>query len=84
MTALWDYENWLPSHYDAKKGTPVGKERLTHPAWVQHVKSDLPMLEWTWEQYVQHVEAGDGGEWCFGQDRLPQDPEWEPERPRAF
>ncbi len=83
MTALWDYENWLLSHYDTRRGIPVGMERLTHESWVQHVEDDLPMSDFTWIQYVEQVEAGDGDEWFFAQDRGP-DPEWEPERPRAF
>ena len=58
-------------------------ERLTHQPWVQQVKSDLPMSDFTLEQYVRHVEAGDGDEWFFDQDRPPES-EWEPERPRAF
>ena len=69
MTALWDYENWLLSKYDTRKGIPLGMERLTHETWVQHVKSDLPLSDFTWAQYVEHVEAGDGDEWFFAEDR---------------
>ena len=65
MTAIWDYENWLLSTYNTEVGIPVGMERLTHQSWVQHVKNDLPMSDFTWTQYVQHVEAGDGDEWFF-------------------
>ena len=64
MTALWDYEKGLLSHYDTRKhGIPVGMERLAHESWVQHVKDDLPMSDFTWTQYVEHVEAGDGDAW---------------------
>ena len=72
MTALWDYENWLLSKYNIELGIPVGMERLTHESWVQHVKNDLPLSDFTWAQYVQHVEAGDGDEWFF--EREPLDP----------
>ena len=72
MTALWDYENWLLSTYDTMKGLPVGMERLTHGSWVQHVKDNLPMSDFTWMQYVEHVNAGDGDEWFF--EREPLDP----------
>ena len=65
MTALWDYENWLLSKYNIELSIPVGMERLTHESWVQHVKNDLPESNFTWAQYVQHVEAGDGDEWFF-------------------
>ena len=44
-------------------------ERLTDESWVQHVKSDLPLSDFTWAQYVEHVEAGDGDEWIFAEDR---------------
>ena len=57
MSALWDYENRLLSRYNIELGMPVGLERLTHEHWVRHVKSDLPNSDWTWEQYVAHVEA---------------------------
>ena len=74
MTAIWDYENFLLSHFDSQLGIPVGMERITDPNWVQHVKADLPMSDFTWEQYVEHVEASDGDEWFFAEDRGP-DPE---------
>ena len=70
MTALWDYENWLLSKYNIELGIPVGMERLTHESWVQHVKNDLPKSDFTWAQYVQHVEAGDGDEWFFEREPL--------------
>jgi len=38
-------------------------ERLTHESWVQHVKDDLPTSDFTWQQYVEYVEAGGGDEW---------------------
>ena len=72
MTALWDYENWLLSTYNTELGIPVGLERLTHEHWVRHVKSDLPNSDWTWDQYVQHVQAGDGDDWFF--EPRPEDP----------
>ena len=65
MSALWDYENWLLSRYDVKLGMPVGLGRLTHEPWVRHVKNDLPNSDFTWEQYVKHVEANDGDDWFF-------------------
>ena len=70
MSALWDYENWLLSRYNIAFGMPVGLERLTHEHWVRHVKQDLPHSDFTWEQYVAHVEAGDGDDWFF---ECPQD-----------
>ena len=60
MSALWDYENWLLSRYNLALGMPVGLERLTHEPWVRHVQKDLPNSDFTWEQYVAHVEASDG------------------------
>ena len=72
MTALCDYENWLLSKYDTSKGIPVGMERLVHESWVQHVKDDLLMSDFTWMQYVEHVEAGGGDEWFL--EREPLDP----------
>ena len=63
MDALCDYETWLLSTYDIAKGIPVGMERLTHESWVQHVKDDLPKSEFTWAQYVAHVEANVGEQW---------------------
>ena len=65
MSALWDYENWLLSRYNIAFGMPVGLERLTHEHWVRHVKQDLPNSDFSWEQYVAHVEAGDGDDWFF-------------------
>ena len=65
MSALWDYENWLLSRYNIELGMPVGLERLTHEHWVRHVKQDLPNSDFSWEQYVAHVEAGDGDDWFF-------------------
>ena len=65
MSALWDYENWLLSRYNLALGMPVGLERLTHEPWVRHVKKDLPNSDFTWEQYVAHVEANDGDDWFF-------------------
>ena len=70
MDALCDYETWLLSTYDIAKGIPVGKERLTHESWVQHVKDDLPKSEFTWQQYVAHVEANGGDEWFLEGDPL--------------
>ncbi len=72
MSALWDYENWLLSTYNTELGIPVGLERLTHEPWVRHVQSDLPNSDWTWDQYVQHVQAGDGDDWFF--EPRPEDP----------
>ena len=65
MSALWDYENWLLGRYDVRLGMPVGLGRLTHEPWVRHVKNDLPNSDFTWEQYVKHVEANDGDDWFF-------------------
>ena len=72
MSALCDYETWLLSTYNTELGIPVGMERLTQESWVQHVKDDLPMSDFTWIQYVEHVEAGDGDEWFL--ERGPLDP----------
>ena len=71
MSALWDYENWLLSRYNLALGMPVGLERLTHEPWVRHVQKDLPNSDFTWEQYVAHVEANDGDDWFF---ESPQNP----------
>ncbi len=65
MSALWDYENWLLSSYNVVLGMPVGLGRLTHEPWVRHVKNDLPKSDFTWEQYVAHVQANDGDDWFF-------------------
>ena len=65
MSALWDYENWLLSRYNIELGMPLGLERLTHEHWVRHVKDDLPNSDFSWEQYVAHVEAGHGDDWFF-------------------
>ena len=71
MSALWDYENWLLGRYDLALGMPVGLGRLTHEPWVKHVKKDLPNSDFTWEQYVKHVEKGDGDDWFL---ESPDDP----------
>ena len=63
MSALCDYETWLLATYNTELGLPMGMERLTHEPWVRHVQKDLPRSEWTWAQYVEHVEAGQGDEW---------------------
>ncbi len=73
MSALWDYENWLLSRYNVALGMPVGLERLTHEPWVRHVKKDLPNSDFTWEQYVAHVEANEGDEWFFESPQNPAD-----------
>ena len=65
MSALWDYENWLLSRYDVKLGMPIGLGRVKHEPWVRHVKNDLPNSDFTWEQYVKHVEAAAGDDWFF-------------------
>ena len=71
MSALWDYENWLLSRYNIELGMPLGLERLTHEHWVRHVKDDLPNSDFSWEQYVAHVEAGHGDDW-FLEDLAPE------------
>ena len=70
MDALCDYESWLLSTYNIKLGIPVGMERRTHESWVQHVKDDLPKSQFTWQQYVAHVEANGGDEWFVEGDPL--------------
>ena len=70
MSALCDYETWLLSTYNIKLGIPVGKDRLTHESWVRHVQADLPNSEFTWQQYVAHVEANGGDEWFQQGDPL--------------
>ena len=82
MIALWDCKNWLLSHYDKRKGIPIGMDRLTHEAWTKHDKDDIDKSDFSWEQYVEHVERGDGDDWFFECDHPPVS-EWEPERPRA-
>jgi hypothetical protein len=77
---MTDYENWLLSRYDSRLGIPFDKERLTDERWVNHVKADLPMSDFTWEQYEFHVKSGFGDEWFFAQDRAPE-PDSEEERP---
>ena len=72
MSALCDYETWLLSTYNIELGIPVGMERLTHESWVRHVKDDLPKSEFTWTQYVEHVEAKDGDPWFL--EGEPLDP----------
>ncbi len=75
MSALCDYETWLLSTYSTELGIPVGMERLTHESWVQHVKNDLPTSDFTWAQYVEHVEAGNGDDWFFeGEPLDPRNP----------
>ena len=70
MSVLCTYETMLLSTYNINLGIPVGKERLTHESWVQHVKDDLPKSEFTWQQYVAHVEANGGDEWFLENDPL--------------
>ena len=70
MSALCDYETWLLSTYNIKLGIPVGKDRLTHESWVQHVQADLPKSEFTWTQYQEHVESNGGDEWFLENDPL--------------
>ena len=78
---MTDYENWLLARFDSSEGVPQGLERLTNEKWVAHVLGDLPMSEFTWDQYEAHVAAGLGDEWFFDQDR-PPGPEWgEEDRP---
>ena len=80
---LTDYENWLLSRFDSHNGVPQGLERLTNEKWVVHVQTDLPMSDFTWQQYEFHVFNGFGDEWFFDQDRPPDDPDSEEERPRG-
>ncbi len=72
MSALCEYETWLLSTYNIELGIPVGMERLTHEGWVRHVKDDLPKSEFTWAQYVKHVESKDGDPWFL--EGEPLDP----------
>ena len=78
---LTDYENWLLARFDSRDGVPQGLERLTNERWVAHVQADLPMSDFTWQQYEFHVNSGFGDEWFFDQDRPPEDPDSEEERP---
>ena len=78
---LTDYENWLLSRFDSRNGVPQGLERLTNEKWVAHVQADLPMSDFTWAQYLFHVTNHFGDEWFFDQDRPPEDPDSEEERP---
>ena len=61
MTALVEYENWLLERFSGS--VPQGLERLTDERWTAHVQAELPCSDFTWEQYVAHVEAGEGDEW---------------------
>ena len=61
MAALTEYEKWLLERYSGH--VPQGLDRLTDPQWTAHVRADLPHSDFTWEQYVAHVEAGGGDEW---------------------
>jgi hypothetical protein len=78
---LTDYENWLLARFDSRNGIPVAMERLTHPAWVDHVKSDIVNSDFTWEQYEHHCRSGFGDEWFFEQDRPPGEEWGEEDRP---
>ena len=80
---LTDYENWLLARFDSRNGVPQGLERLTHERWRAHVLEDIPKSDFTWDQYEAHVKAGFGDEWFFDQDRPPDDPDSEEERPRG-
>ena len=75
---LTDMENWWAGRW--RGDLPQGLERLTDEKWVAFVKADLPMSDFTWEQYEAHVKAGFGDEWFFDQDRPPE-PDSEEERP---
>ena len=77
---LTDYENWLLSRFDSRDGVPQGLERLTNEKWLLHVLADLPLSDFTWEQYEFHVNSSFGDEWFFDMDR-PQEPDSEEERP---
>ena len=77
---LTDYENWLLARFDSRDGIPQGLERLTDQRWVAHVKADLPMSDFTWEQYEFHCKSGFGDEWWF-EDRPPGEEWGEGERP---
>jgi hypothetical protein len=81
-TFMMDWENWLLARFDCRSGIPVGLERLSHPAWKDHVLNDLSNSDSpTWEEYEAYVRAGEGDEWFFDQDR-PPGPEWgEGDRP---
>ena len=71
MSALWDYENWLLERYDISLGVPQGLARLSHEPWVRHVQQDLASSDFSWQQYVRHVEAGDGDHWFFEHNEEP-------------
>ena len=76
-----DYENWLLARFDSRDGVPVGMERLTDQRWVDHVKADLHLSDFSWEQYESHVKSGFGDEWFFDQDRAPGEEWGEEDRP---
>ena len=80
---LTDYENYQLARFDSRDGVPQGLERLTNEKWVVHVQTDLPMSDFTWAQYLFHVTNHFGDEWFFDQDRPPEDPDSEEERPRG-
>ena len=77
---LTDYENWLLSRWDSRDGVPQGLERLTNEKWLLHVLADLPLSDFTWQQYEFHVNSSFGDDWFFDMDRPPE-PDSEEERP---
>ena len=78
---LTDYENFLLARFDSRDGVPQGLDRLTNEKWVAHVQADIPMSDFTLAQYLFHVTKHFGDEWFFDQDRPPEDPDSEEERP---
>jgi hypothetical protein len=79
---LTDYENYQLARFDSRDGVPQGLDRLTNEKWVAHMQADLPLSDFTWQQYEFHCKSGFGDEWFFDQDRPPE-PDSEEERPRG-
>ncbi len=60
---LMDFENYVLTLWDARKGIPTGPHRFEDEAWAALMKTQLEFSDTCWDEYVAWVRSGGGDEW---------------------
>ena len=60
---LMDFENYVLSLWDGRKGIPTGPQRFEDEEWAALMKTHLEFSDTCWDEYVVWCRSGGGDDW---------------------
>ena len=60
---MMDFENYVLSLWDGRKGIPTGPQRFEDEEWAALMKTHLEFSDTSWDEYMVWCRSGGGDDW---------------------